>query len=130
MEIDNVNHPQHYTEGLASLKVECINITREMPFSLGNAFKYVWRAGRKGSLNKAIEDLAKARWYLRDTEEFGLPSDHLRTARHIFALLVPESTPRYTVLRAIITLNIYEAMRSICEMEVEFKKELMKDERA
>jgi hypothetical protein len=32
-----------------------------MNFSLGNAIKYIWRAGLK---NNAIEDLEKARWYL------------------------------------------------------------------
>jgi hypothetical protein len=32
-----------------------------MNFNLGNAVKYIWRAGDKGNL---IEDLKKARWYL------------------------------------------------------------------
>jgi len=34
-----------------------------MNFNLGNAMKYIWRAGSKDSL---IEDLKKARWYLDD----------------------------------------------------------------
>lgn len=33
----------------------------ELGFCLGNAVKYICRAGKKGSV---IEDLAKARWYL------------------------------------------------------------------
>jgi hypothetical protein len=32
-----------------------------MNFCLGNALKYIWRAGLKGD---AIEDLKKARWYI------------------------------------------------------------------
>ena len=32
-----------------------------MNFCLGNAMKYIWRAGEKGD---AIEDLQKAMWYL------------------------------------------------------------------
>jgi hypothetical protein len=33
-----------------------------MNFCLGNAVKYIWRAGLKS--NSAIEDLQKACWYL------------------------------------------------------------------
>jgi hypothetical protein len=32
-----------------------------MNFCLGNAIKYIWRAGGKG---QPIEDLKKAKWYL------------------------------------------------------------------
>lgn len=58
---DLVNHPPHYTAHPSG--VECIQITRWMNFNLGNAMKYIWRAGSKDSL---IEDLKKARWYLDD----------------------------------------------------------------
>ena len=56
---DSVNHPQHYTEHPSG--VECIDITEHMNFCLGNATKYIWRAGLKGN---AIEDLEKAGWYI------------------------------------------------------------------
>jgi hypothetical protein len=56
---DPVNHPKHYTGHPSG--VECIQITEHMNFCLGNAMKYIWRAGEKGD---AIEDLKKARWYL------------------------------------------------------------------
>lgn len=56
---DMVNHPPHYKEHPSG--VECITITEHMNFCLGNAVKYIWRAGLKGS---AVEDLKKARWYL------------------------------------------------------------------
>lgn len=52
---DPVNHPLHYTAHPSG--VECIEITQHMNFCLGNAVKYIWRAGLKGS---AIEDLQKA----------------------------------------------------------------------
>lgn len=58
---DLVNHPPHYAG--ESVVVECVDIARHLSFCRGNAFKYVWRAGRKGS---ATEDLDKALWYLRD----------------------------------------------------------------
>ena len=56
---DPVNHPRHYTEHPSG--VECIQITEHMNFCLGNAVKYIWRAGLK---HDTVEDLQKARWYL------------------------------------------------------------------
>ena len=66
---DAVNHPTHYTSHPSG--VECIDITRHFCFSIGNAIKYLWRAGLKKDLNrderaKEIEDLEKARWYIND----------------------------------------------------------------
>ena len=62
---DLVNHPAHYAEdGQFSFpKAECIMLTRLLDFSVGNAVKYIWRAGFKGS---AAEDLRKALWYIND----------------------------------------------------------------
>ena len=59
---EKVNHPQHYTAHPSG--IECIDIVRHMNFNLGNAIKYIWRAGLKS--NNAIEDLRKAIWYLED----------------------------------------------------------------
>lgn len=56
---DNVNHPAHYTGHPSG--IECIQIVEHYGFCIGNAIKYLWRAGLKGD---AIEDLKKARWYL------------------------------------------------------------------
>lgn len=62
---DPVNHPSHYTSSPAAcecgLGIECIQVTEHMSFCLGNAVKYIWRAGEKGD---EIEDLTKARWYV------------------------------------------------------------------
>ena len=55
---DAIN-PPHYQAHPSG--IECIEITEHMNFCLGNAIKYIWRAGLK---NNAIEDLEKARWYL------------------------------------------------------------------
>ena len=57
---DAVNHPSHYTEHPSG--VECIQVTEHMNFCLGNAMKYIWRAGLKSS--SPVEDLRKARWYI------------------------------------------------------------------
>jgi uncharacterized protein DUF3310 len=54
-----VNHPRHYNAHPSG--VECITVTEHMNFNLGNAVKYIWRAGLKSP--DAITDLEKARWY-------------------------------------------------------------------
>ena len=66
---DAVNHPSHYTSHPSG--VECIDITRHYCFAIGNAIKYLWRAGLKTDANrdardKEIEDLQKAIWYIND----------------------------------------------------------------
>ena len=65
---DAVSHPSHYTSHPSG--VECITITKHMNFCRGNAVKYLWRAGQKGdSLEKEIEDIAKAEEYCRVEKE-------------------------------------------------------------
>lgn len=59
---DPVSKPSHYTEGR---KYEPIDVIEdwELGFHLGNALKYISRAGRKDPA-KEIEDLKKAGWYI------------------------------------------------------------------
>lgn len=59
-EFDSVMKPSHYCEGR---KFEPIWVIDDwnLDYELGNALKYISRAGRKGD---ALEDLRKARWYL------------------------------------------------------------------
>ena len=58
---DPVNHPSHYTAG----KIEVIDFLEDQkfPYHLGNAVKYICRAGKKNP-EKTVEDLQKAVWYL------------------------------------------------------------------
>jgi hypothetical protein len=62
-ENDLVKHPKHYTSHPSG--VEAIEVTRHMNFNLGNAMKYLWRAGLKDP-SKTIEDLQKAVFYIQD----------------------------------------------------------------
>lgn len=57
---ETVNHPAHYAEGR---KYEPIDVIEDwgLDFCLGNALKYISRAGRK---DDTLNDLEKARWYL------------------------------------------------------------------
>ena len=62
----SVNHPSHYNEG----KIEVIEyiLDRNMNFCIGNAIKYLARAGFKYE-DKYLEDLNKALWYLEKEVE-------------------------------------------------------------
>lgn len=55
---DKIN-PIHYRSHPSG--VEAIQVTEHFNFCLGNAIKYIWRAGMKGD---AVTDLEKARWYI------------------------------------------------------------------
>ena len=57
--MSNVEHPSHYNQG----EYEVIDVINDwkLNFNLGNAVKYLARAGHKGNI---IEDLKKAKWYI------------------------------------------------------------------
>jgi hypothetical protein len=57
-----VNHPSHYIDG----KIEVIDFIEDknLNFHLGNAVKYISRAGKKDPA-KTKQDLQKAAWYLQ-----------------------------------------------------------------
>ena len=61
MSVDMVNHPPHYGGGDNPYEAVRVIEAWELGFNLGNAVKYVKRAGKK---NDAMEDLKKAAWYL------------------------------------------------------------------
>lgn len=58
-EVDMINSPPHYTAG----GVETIDFieAKNLNYNLGNAVKYITRAGLKGN---RVEDLQKAKWYI------------------------------------------------------------------
>lgn len=68
MKKDNINHLSHYTSHPSG--IECIDIAEHHDFCIGNAIKYLWRAGLKSEdgiskKEKQIEDLKKAIWYIK-----------------------------------------------------------------
>jgi hypothetical protein len=69
MSKDMVNNPPHYTSDPSG--IECIEVTRHRNFNIGNAIKYLWRAGLKedastSAIQKQVEDLEKAIFYIKD----------------------------------------------------------------
>ena len=72
---DKVNSPSHYSYLKKLCGIEVIDITRHMDFDLGNAIKYILRAGRKPIATDfvsadfyaaGIQDLKKALFYIND----------------------------------------------------------------
>lgn len=81
--MDKIN-PTHYNRN----GVECIDYAVDMSFTLGNALKYVWRAGSKGDRK---EDLRKALQYLdfdekkdRDTSKIIMTETKIENLKHAF----------------------------------------------
>jgi hypothetical protein len=75
-----VERPAHYNSHPSG--VECITVTEHMNFNVGNAVKYLWRAGRKGD---ALTDLRKAAWYVN------------REIARLEKAAKPEAAPQETV---------------------------------
>lgn len=66
MEEDNVLNPPHYMMlGVETITIIAKSMTAEQwhGYCLGSAMKYRLRAGKKGSIEKASEDLAKAMFF-------------------------------------------------------------------
>jgi hypothetical protein len=81
--MDKINHPGHYAAGR---KYEPIDVIEdwELGFNLGNAVKYLSRAGRK---ENALEDLKKAAWYIdREIKRNEPPAPSLQYEELVTAL--------------------------------------------
>lgn len=114
---DIINHPAHYTGVTA--EIECIDIARHLNFQLGNAFKYVWRAGKKGGKGKEIEDLKKALWYLEDSIQNGYNDlDQCDDLASGLASIVTrgDDSPRGNILYNIAARRIAAAANNLREM--------------
>lgn len=60
----NVDHPDHYLKKSGYEVIDVIEAWN-LDFSLGNAIKYIARAGKKDP-SKTKEDLNKAIWYIQN----------------------------------------------------------------
>lgn len=59
--VEKINHPEHYGGDTLYEAIKVIEAWK-LGFNLGNAVKYISRAGKKGD---ALLDLRKALWYLQ-----------------------------------------------------------------
>lgn len=69
-ETEQVSHPSHYAWLKDLCGIEPLDICRHLDFNVGNAIKYLLRKdkvdGNKTKLEKRIEDLKKAKFYIED----------------------------------------------------------------
>ena len=114
---DAIN-PSHYQQHPSGMQP--IEMIRHMPFSLGNAFKYIARAMHKH--DSPLEDLKKAQWYLGDyatsfTER--LPSNinkmlwdkavvGFRTKYHDFFVHESDQSVLYDIYKLSFAHHVYE----------------------
>lgn len=108
---DLVNHPAHYESGYTA-EIECIDIAQHLTFCRGNAFKYVWRCGKKGDSLKAIEDLKKALWYIQyERCHISGASSGISIALNVLNLIKPEddSMPIFEKMRLRALLAIVQS---------------------
>ena len=112
---DMVNKPPHYKDASG---IECKEITchRKMPFSLGNAIKYLYRAGSKGDL---LEDLKKAEWYLRVAY---LNDEKVPKAVEVRLLEVAAQRGTVVAGRALNAISFHEVAAAYREVKSEIEK--------
>ena len=82
---DIIKNPPHYAQAAVSL--EPIDVVRYAPFCLGNALKYIIRAGHKGDKKT---DLLKAKQYLEwvmEDDDLSMCSAHRKFFERYGALL-------------------------------------------
>lgn len=81
---DLINHPPHYVN--QAVQIEPIDVLRYAPFDLGNALKYLIRAGHK---DDELQDLKKASWYLMCAEDSYSknPAPYIEFIKHYSHLL-------------------------------------------
>ncbi|WP_298075381.1 DUF3310 domain-containing protein [uncultured Corynebacterium sp.] len=56
-----IHNPAHYQTSSGLEAIDVIDAFFHDNYALGNVFKYIARAGKKGD---TLEDLGKAQWYL------------------------------------------------------------------
>lgn len=99
----DATNPKHYQNKSG---IQCIEVNEHMSFSLGNAFKYLYRRGEKGML---ILNLQKAVWYLEREME------RLYADPNTSMLLTPSSGHAMAVASKISTISDYEPVELIQE---------------
>ncbi len=101
---DTINHPKHYNSHQSG--VEAIELCRLLPFSIGNAVKYLMRAGLKETSTKK-QDLLKAAWCLKDqasNPDFTISGKAVRIAKKTMEA-EPYGTALYCLMALLVNLS-------------------------
>lgn len=114
---DPINPSHHLYNGL-----ECIEIAEVYPYNIGNAIKYVWRAGLKGDL---IEDLKKCKWYCEraifNADDYTIGSIYTQAERRIFnklnEYLQDDESYRSLILTSLTRRDVASAIEYLEQLE-------------
>lgn len=104
--MDKIN-PNYY-QSSESQQIQIIEVIRDMPFSLGNAVKYIYRCRTKDGKK---QDLKKALWYVKDHKENGSQisisenSDYTAISEDLMKTLLSKSDE----FESAIILKIYDS---------------------
>ena len=91
--MSRVDHPEHYQTSTGLEAIDVIEAFFHDSFHLGNAFKYIARAGKKGDY---VEDLRKSIWYLqREIDRHASADERLdRAAKEMAGMPIISRNPR------------------------------------
>ena len=91
--MSRVEHPDHYQSPNGLEAIDVIEAFFHDNFHLGNVFKYLARAGKKGDY---VEDLEKAAWYLqREIDRHASADERLdRAAKEMAGMPIISRNPR------------------------------------
>ena len=81
-----------------SIHGECIDYATDLGFVLGSAFKYVWRAGRKGDIRQDLNKAAKCL-------DHAVHNGSFRGQTHLRMDLATPQTPRRRIMLLIAAAN-------------------------
>ena len=100
---DPIN-PDYYKTAPENTNIhgECIDYATDLGFVLGSAFKYVWRAGRKGDIEQDLNKAVKLLDYAAHNGSF-------RGQAHLRMDLATPQTPRRRIMLLIAAANTASA---------------------
>ena len=81
-----------------SIHGECIDYATDLGFVLGSAFKYVWRAGRKGDIRQDLNEAVKLL-------DHAVHNGSFRGQAHLRMDLATPQTPRRRIMLLIAAAN-------------------------
>ena len=130
MKNDAIN-PSYYKGSAAKYEVIDLIEKCRLPFHLGNALKYVIRAGKKH--DRVKEDLQKAKWYIRRFIDQRIPRPMSRLSPEVIRLTVEAfdlSDTQVDIVKCITNgrqyTNRYRNLRTAVELIDLWSKELDK----
>ena len=98
--------------------IECIEVSSQLSFDLGNAIKYLWRAGQKPG-EGYVRDLKKAEWYIRFAMINAVPHQEQPVGKALIGWVISKwranSAPKFDVATIVSGFqgDVAEAMRIV-----------------